>query len=866
MLESASSSGTLKVFLGMCPGVGKTFAMLEAARALKADGSDVVAGVVETHGRLETAALLDGLEIIPLSETGHRGATLRELDLEALLARRPEFALVDELAHTNAPGSRHPKRWQDVAELLDAGIHVLTTLNIQHLETRADVVGAITGTIVRETVPDSFLERAGEIELIDITPRDLRQRLDAGKVYLGERAQAASVNFFKESNLTALRQLALRYTAERVGVDLLEFQSRRRDRKTWRAEEKILVAVGASPYSPALIRRARAMAGTLDARWSAIAVSTGEPVSPAERETISNHLALARQLGAEAATVEAVSLVDGLLDAARERDATQIVIGKSPGHRWRDLFFHPPALRLLQRSGNIDIIAVEPAADGTVPPVRPRQNFTGWGGDVFRASGITAAVVLAGIVAAEILGEQGVALLMLCGVIVGGLFLRAPGTWLLALLTGLAWNFFLAEPRYTLSIRSNSDLALFAALLVAALSLGHLTSRLRRRERSVTQQRHQYSRLLEINTILATAHDTPEMIGRFADAIGRLFDFRCAVRLRAPRDHELELPHPAGTLALDEKEQGVSSWVFSNKRAAGKGTDTLAESAALHLPLQGRSLVMGVLSISPGDMPLTLGDRDQLAAIAAQLGIALERDHLLHAVHHAEFIERGDQLRRSLLDHVSHELRTPAAILGTSIDALGQGTPVAALLPEMQAARARLQRVVEQLVQSARIESGALAPNAEWCDLLDLLETARDRAAGSLGSRPVSLVFAENTPPLVWIDGELFLAVLENLLANIGHHTPPDTRAEIIAEVPGPGLLEIHVRDDGPGLGQPDTVFERFHRGADSPPGGLGLGLSIVRGIVRGLGGEIRAANLKPSGAEFFLRLPVKTATEVPQT
>lgn len=866
MSDTTITPGTLKVFLGMCPGVGKTYAMLEAARALKGRGAEVVAGVVETHGRKETAGLLEGLETLPLAEVDHRGTTLREFDLEAMLARRPQHALIDELAHTNAPGSRHPKRWQDVAELLDAGIHVLTTLNIQHLETRADVVGAITGTVIRETVPDSFLERASEIELIDITPRDLRERLEAGKVYLEERAQAASANFFKESNLTALRQLALRYTAERVGVDLQELQSRRRDKKTWRSEEKILVAVGASPYSPALIRRARAMAGTLDARWSAIAVSTGEPMPPAEREAISNHLALARQLGAEAATVEAISLVDGLLEAARERNATQIVIGKSPGHSWKDFFLRPPALRLLRRSGSIDIIAVEPAADAAAVAPVSQPSRLNWGRELATATVITALTVGAGLVAAELLGEQGVALLMLCGVIVGGLFLRAAGTWFLAILTGLAWNYFLTEPLYTLSIRSGSDVALFAALIVAALSLGHLTSRLRRRERSVSQQRLQYSRLLEVSNILTTAHDTHEMIARFSETIGRLFGLRCAVRLRAVRNHELEAPHPAGTLPLDAKEQGVSNWAFSNKRAAGKGTDTQTESSALHLPLQGRSLVMGVLSISSGDEPLTLGDRDQLAAIAAQLGIALERDHLLHAVHHAEFIERGDQLRRSLLDHVSHELRTPAAILGTSIDALGQGTPVETLLPEMHAARTRLQRVVEQLVQSARIESGALSPSAEWCDLLDLLETARDRASESLGPRQVILTIHSGTPPLVWIDAELFLTILENLLANIGHHTPAGTRAELTATADGDATLEIQVTDDGPGLDNPAAVFDRFHRGDDSHHGGLGLGLSIVRGIARGLGGEIRAENRDGGGTRFFLRLPVKTAVEIPQT
>ncbi|RYD32788.1 MAG: sensor histidine kinase KdpD, partial [Verrucomicrobiaceae bacterium] len=360
MSEPAPTSGTLKVFLGMCPGVGKTYSMLEAARELRSQGMEVVAGVVETHGRKETAALLDGIEILPPARLPYRGTELSEFDLDAMLARRPKVALVDELAHTNAPGSRHAKRWQDVAELLDAGIDVLTTINIQHLESRADVVTAITGAPVRETVPDSFLDRAHEIELIDLTPRDLQRRLEEGKVYLGDRARAAAANFFKESHLTALRQLALRYTAERVGVNLREFQSGHRDRKTWRTADKLMVAVGPSPFSPSLIRRTRAMAGALDAPWSAVAVVTDEQLTPAQQDNVTRHLSLARQLGAEAVTVEAISLVDGLLTAARERRATQIIIGKSPRHGWRDFLSKPPALRLLQQSGDIDINAIEP--------------------------------------------------------------------------------------------------------------------------------------------------------------------------------------------------------------------------------------------------------------------------------------------------------------------------------------------------------------------------------------------------------------------------------------------------------------------------------------------------------------------------
>ncbi len=868
MEAPAPPPGTLKVFLGMCPGVGKTYAMLAAARDLRGDGTDVVVGVVETHGRKETAALLDGLEILPPVTLRHRETDLPEFDLDAMLVRRPRIALIDELAHTNVPGSRHAKRWQDVAELLDAGIDVLTTVNIQHLESRADVVTAITSAPVRETVPDAFLDRAQEIELIDLTPRDLQRRLEEGKVYLGDRARAAAENFFKESHLTALRQLALRYTAERVGVDLHEFESHRRDRKTWRTAERLLVAIGPSPFCPALIRRTRAMAGALDAPWSAIAVLSDAPFSPAEQDAITRHLSLARQLGAEAATVEAISLTAGLISAARERRATQIVIGKSPRHRWRDILIKPPALRLLQESGEIDIMAVEPgiAGDGPVAkptPTRPRMPDD-WFLQLLRTAAIAAAILLLAFACDRFLEPEHIPLVVLCGVIVGSLFLRAWGTLLLAFLSGILWNFFFTAPHYSFRISSTSDVVMFAALTVAALAMGHLSNRLRRRERSVTRQQRHYARLLEINTILTGSHDTGETIARCISAVTTLFGFPCAIQLRDDRDQRLLPPDPASTLTLAAKDRGVAEWTFEKKQAAGKGTATLAEAAAVHLPLQGRALVMGVLSVDPGDRAMPLAERDQLASVAAQLGLALERNHLLRAIHRAEFLERGDQLRRSLLDHVSHELRTPVAVISSAIDALAAGASSERLLPEMRHARTRLRRVVDQLVESARVESGAISPRPEWCDLLDLLETARDRASDLLADHPLEIVIAEATPPLVQLDGELLLTALGNLLANAAHHTPPGTAIQLHAALASDHLLQIKVRDHGPGLEDPTRVFDRFHRGTASRPGGLGLGLSIVRGLARGLGGDASAVNPPGGGAEFTLNLPVRTAAEIP--
>ena len=613
------------------------------------------------------------------------------------------------------------------------------------------------------------------------------------------------------------------------------------------------------------------MAGALDAPWSAIAVTTDETLAPDDQNRLTENLSLARQLGAETATVEAATLVEGLLSAARERGVTQIIIGKSPRHGWRDIFLRPPALRLLQRSGDIDVVAMEPGlpADGlpfhskdeSHSPDSSRVNS-----NIMRALAMAGGLSLLSYPLFGLLTAQDLAMLMLCGVIIGSLFLTPAGTFALAVLTGLAWNFLFTEPRFSISIRSSTDITMFVALLVASLSMGWLSNRLRRRSQAVARQQMHTTRLLEINTILTGASDTDEAVGSCLHAVGTLFNLPCAIQLRDDSNHELQPPHPSGTLPLDAKERGVALWAFEKRQPAGRGTGTLSEAKALHLPLQGRSFAMGVLSIDPGKAPLPLAERDLLAAIAAQLGLGLERNHLLHAIHHAEFLERGDQLRRSLLDHVSHELRTPVSVLGSALDALESGAQTTSLIPEMRGAQKRLRRVVDQLVESTRIESGAIQPKPEWCDLLEILESSAEQAEDAIAGHPLDITIADETPPLVWLDADLLLAALGNLLTNAGHHTPPGTPIHLSASINQDSQLEIHVRDEGPGLLEPARVFDRFHRGEASRPGGLGLGLSIVRGLIRGLGGTSEARNTPGGGAEFILTIPVRTADQIPDT
>lgn len=861
--------GNLKVFLGMCPGVGKTYAMLQAAHELRSKDIDVVAGVIETHGRKETAALLENIELLPAKIITHRNTEIAEFDIDALIARHPRVALIDELAHTNAPGSRHPKRWQDVAEILDAGIDVYTTLNIQHLESRADVVAAITKAQVRETVPDSFLDRAQEMELIDLTPRDLQQRMEEGKVYTADRALAASQNFFKESHISALRQLALRYTAERVGVDLREFQLQRRKQQPWRTSERLMVAVGPSPFSLSLIRRARAMAGALDAPWFAIAISSDQPLSHDEQLRLTQNLTTARKLGAETATIEAIGLVEGLLNAAREHSITQIIIGKSPRHLLRDFFYAPPALKLLQQSGDIDIVAIEPRAEKkhspqSVVPIKRKplsRHFVAIG----KAAAVSLVIALLCYPLQALLTAQDIALVMLCGVIIGALFLNAVGTLALAILTGLIWNFLFAVPKFSFAIHSSTDVTMFFALLVASLSMGWLSNRLHSRSLMIARQQDRTAKILQINTILTTVSDTDESIRQCMHAITTLFHLPHAIQLRDNDTHQLKDTFFESGLVLDAKEQSVAQWAFEKQQAAGCGTDTLPESKALHLPLQGRVYAMGVLSVQWDPALHTLSDKEILSSIAAQIGLALERNHLLHAIHHAEFIERSEQLRRTLLDHVSHELRTPVAVIGSAIDALDTHDLTPELKEEMRHAQKRLYAVVNQLIESSRIESGSVQPKPEWCDVLETLESARDQAADALENHTVSIHIEKNTPPLVWIDADLLIAALAHLLTNAGHHTPENTAIEIFSTIIDDQQWQIIVHDHGPGLDKPERAFDRFYRGEKSKPGGIGLGLSIVRGLIRGLGGSCQARNAPDGGAEFTILVPIRATHQTPE-
>jgi two-component system sensor histidine kinase KdpD len=864
--NTSSTRGRLTVFLGMCPGVGKTYAMLQYAHARLRDGADVVVGVVETHGRRETEALIEGLSVIPRKTIEYKGVTLQEMDLDAILQRHPELVLVDELAHTNAPGSRHPKRYQDVLELLDAGIPVYTTLNVQHLESRVDVVHQITGVTVHETVPDSILDRADEIQLVDLTPEQLRERLEEGKVYLGEMAQAAAANFFKFENLAALREMALRFTAERADEDVRDAMRERKISGPWKTGERLVVAVGPDRHAESLIRWTRRIAGELDCPWLAVYVEPDSPLAPAIKETVTRNLSLARQLGGEIVTTSGHNVSEALLRVAREQNATQIIVGKptrSPWLHW--LTGRSPAYDLIRQSGYIDVYVVQPEKEPgqdrrvkrEVPSAPPVKEYI--------LAGIFVAAVTAGSLLIEpFTGYFSIALAYLFLVVAAGLKFRRGPVIAVAMASALLWNFLFTSPRFTFYIDKLEDILVFAMLFTVAMAMAHLTSRLRLSEIAERRRERRTAALYELAHQAAFATDLDTGLRAALGMIESIFDARAALLLRL-KDHTLShVPHPAGSLALSEKEKSVAAWAFSRRTAAGKFTDTLPDSEALHVPLQGRTALMGVLSLKPSaNKSFDLSERDLLEAFAVLIGLILEKEHIVEAIKYAEVLEASERLRRALLDSVSHELKTPLATVQAGIEALskqlGEDETKQGAVREIRFAAQRLHRVVNNLLDMTRIEAGVVQPKLDWCDMGELIHEAAASAGDSIGGHRLIVDMDENLP-MVKLDEALIVQCLNNLLVNAASWSKPGSVITVRARLKE-GNLALSVSDEGPGLGESDLdhIFEKFYRGSNARPGGTGLGLSIVEGFVRAHGGTVRAANRDSGGAEFTLTIPVET-------
>ena len=852
--------GRLKIFFGMCPGVGKTFAMLQAARQELEKGVEVVGGIVETHGRKETAELLEGIPIVPRTQIDYRGTTLEEMDLDALLVWHPGLVLVDELAHTNAPGSRHPKRYQDVLELLDAGMDVFTTVNVQHIESRKDTVAQITGVQVRETVPDSLLDLAEDITLIDLTPEQLRERMAQGKVYLGDRAATAADHFFRESNLMALREMALRLTAEHVDRNLRQFKQAMVAGEPWKAGDRLLVAVSASPSSEKLIRWARRAAASMEASWLAVHVETPQPLTPLDEVRLGLNLALARQLGAEVLMVENADPGEAILRVARQHNATQIIVGKPGPRTLLSWFKKSPVDWLVRHSGDIDVHMVrankpEAAPQRSAPTTLP---WTQYGA----AAAIVGAVTVLGFLVEPATGYWAIALIYLLAIIISAMRLRRGPILALATLSALLWNYLFIPPRFTLYIREVRDLMMFAMYFIVALIIGHLTSRLREREEAERRGEERATALYRLSRALAATREPFEALAIIVKQIRETFGAESCLIVRDDAGRFSGEAHPASSLSLSAKEEGVAVWAFQHKHPAGRFTDTLPDSEALHLPLITGGNAEGVLAVKfPNEAPLSMQRRELLEAFAAQIAVTLEKDRLAQASRRVQVAAQSDRLQRALFDTVSHELKTPLAAISAALEQ----SESAAISQEIQPAVARLSQLVNNLLDMTRLDSGMLKPNLEWADPAELVIEALERVRDQTRTHNVSVQIPHDLPPL-HIDPGLIQQSIALVISNATLHTPPGTDIEISAAL-NAQALKIMVADHGPGLkaGEEELIFQKFYRSAGAPAGGTGLGLSIARRLIEAHQGRISACNRSVgTGALFTIELPVGEPMKLP--
>jgi two-component system sensor histidine kinase KdpD len=872
--------GRLKLFVGAAPGVGKTYEMLQEARARQKDGVDVAIGVVETHGRIETEALLDGLEIVPRKPLPYKGRVIEEMDLDALLARRPTLAVVDELAHTNASGSRHPKRYLDVEELLGNGIDVYTTLNIQHIESLNDVVAQITRVRVRETVPDSIVDRADNIELVDITPDDLIQRLREGKVYVPEQAQRALDHYFSPVNLNALRELALRRTAERVDEQLLGEMQARAIQGPMAAGERLLVCINEDPRAPALVRYTKRFADRLHAPWTALWIETprGTRLSNEQRDRIAETLRLAERLGGDAMTLPGTTRsADEVLRVARTRNITQIIIGKSRRSRWFELLHGSFAHELIRACGNISVHVIagedtaeaKPAARGAriadaAAPLRARP---------YVVSLLGVAVALgAALVAQPLLGIENVDLVFLVPVVaIAARYGLAP-----SLVTGIAaslcYNFFFLPPLYTFTIGHPTNVAAFLFFMFIAVVVSNLAARVRAQAETAQGRARTTESLYSFSRKLAGVGTLDDLLWATAYQTASMLKVRVVLLLPKNGSIAVMAGYPPED-RLDEADIAAATWAWEHDRPAGRDADTLPGAKWLFLPMhtgRGTIGVVGVDSDRTGPL-FTPDQRRLLDALIDQAALAIERVNLVEDLDRAKRDAEADRLRSALLTSISHDLKTPlAAILGaasTLKDLSGSldDTAKADLLQTAIDESERLNLFIGNLLDMTKLEAGAIKPNTALHDLVEIIDTALRRASKVLVHHRVEVAVTPELP-LLNLDPVLFEQALFNLLDNAAKYAPKETIVRVETSHDG-DAVRLRVIDEGSGLPPQELaqIFDKFHRAnkEDHIQAGTGLGLAIARGFVEAMAGTVEAANRSDrQGAVFTITLPVPRPTE----
>ncbi len=867
--------GRLKVYLGMSPGVGKTYEMLTQGARRQAEGVDVAVGLVETHGRRETEALVAGLEVLPRRPIEYRERTLLEFDLDGALTRRPRLLLVDEYAHSNAPGSRHPKRWQDVEELLDAGIDVWTTLNVQHVESLVDVVWKITGVRQRETVPDSALSHADEIELVDITPEDLRARLAQGKVYVPETARLAADRFFKPENLTALREMALRRVAQTVDGKLIGQMKRSGIEGPWAAGERILVLIGGDPVAGSLVRAGRRLADLMmDARWTVLHVERpNRPSTPLAAGHIAAARKLAEQLGAATVTLTADDLPTAVLQYAQRNHITQLVIGRVKAAGWRAVFGRSLAHVLLERAQGaaLHVITDPTSEEGAAPaPKRSLPRRGAWTGYLTAQAIVSVANGLAALTDRFTHGAD-LAMIFLLSVMLSGLVAGFGAAITAAAAAAVTYNFFFLEPRLTFVIGRASDVFTFAVFFVVAMTTGWLTGRVRDQARTTSRRAAAVASLLAASRTLsavATRQAAAEALAEQAAATSG----GAAVVLLAAKDGEIKPVAGAPTLtALPTGAMAAARWAWEKGEATGAGTGTLPQVDWTFRPLQGLKARVGVAGIERGVLAPGSDEERLLLAMLDQGAVGLERAELAALNAEADAFKRSDQLRSALLNSISHDLRTPlSTVLGSASTLLDYGDDLRPevrrdLLESVREEAERLNRYVGDLLDMTRLEGGGLTTKADWTDVRDVLGAAMERVERRLGKRRLTRDFPGELS-MIQTDPTLLEQAVVNILENAIAYSPDATAIEVAAYKDRAAVV-ISIEDEGKGIptAELERVFDKFRR-IEQPSDrgkGVGLGLSISKGFVEAMGGRIAAASPihDGRGTRILISLPKQVAT-----
>jgi two-component system, OmpR family, sensor histidine kinase KdpD len=871
LLKQAKSEeaerGKLKIFLGYVAGVGKTYAMLEAAHQRKEQGWDVVVGFVETHKRAETEELVAGLEILPHKQVEYHNVQLTELDVDAVLKRHSQLVLVDEFAHTNAPGSRHLKRFQDVEEILDAGIDVYTTLNIQHLESLNDIVAQVTGVVVHETIPDRVIDEASEIEVIDLPPDELLVRLSEGKVYVPDQAARALEKFFRKGNLTALREMSLRRAAERVDDQMRSYMQTRAIQGPWAAGERLLVCISPSPLAEKLVRTTRRLASELNAEWVAVYVEVASKPenNPVNRERIGRVLQLAEELGGKSLALAGRSIQEAVLEYAHKNNITKVVVGKPIKPRWQEILTGSIVDQLVYASGDIDIYVIS-AREGTstlsMPgawqPHRPLGRY-------LLSLGLVALSTVIGVIVRGDLEPTNLVMLYMASVVISAIYLGRGPSLLAAVAGVLAFDFFLVPPYLTLAVSDTQYIVTFVALLIVSLVISSLTAQGREQAEAAMRRESQTSSLYNLGRDLTSATDLNDVLQIIISNIGQAFGREVAIFL--PENGHLRLFSSSPNYQPDENELAVATWAYEYDQPAGRGTDTLPAASIRCQPLRTANGLVGVLGIRPRDAGhfLTSEQRQTLAAFTNQAALAIERAALAEQAQNAELLQATEKLQTALLNSISHDLRTPlVSITGalTSLDeqsdSLNEDNRRSLVLTAREEAD-RLNRLVGNLLSMTRIESGAIKLHLEPGDIQDVIGTALEQLGKRLTKHPVQV----NVPidyPLVLMDFTLIVQVLVNVLENAVKYSSENSLIEISADLLD-DKARIQIADHGVGIPSEDLtrVFDKFYR-VQRPESvsGTGLGLSISKGIVDIHHGRIYARAREEGGTVVTIELPLR--------